>query len=157
MKQVPENCTAVCPGADPGASLTQQPLKLLDGEHRVVLRAVVEVVRHLGHVPRHGPAQRDPHRLAGRRPDRSRPQRAGHGQQRHAESRGQHVVGSDHGGEFNPHTLAAAFLLLLSVCGQLEEAGGAASSSSGPPLCPHLSSASSSTSHPPPHYKRDSF
>lgn len=71
-------------------ALTQQPLKLLDGQHRVVLRAVVEVVRHLGHVPGHGPAQRDPHRLAGRRPHRSRPQRAGHGQQRHGESRGEH-------------------------------------------------------------------
>lgn len=84
------------------AGLTQQPFKLLDGQHRVVLRAVVEVVRHLGHVPRHGPAQRDPHRLAGRRPDRGRPQRAGHGQQRHGESRGEHV------GAFSEATVGAA-------------------------------------------------
>lgn len=49
------------------------------------------MVRHLGHVPGHGPAQRDPHSLAGRRPDRSRPQRAGHGQQRHGEPQREHV------------------------------------------------------------------
>lgn len=73
------------------AGLTQQPLELLDGQHGVVLRAVVEVVRHLGHVPRHGPAQGDPHRLAGRRQHRGgQPQRARRGQERHAERRGEH-------------------------------------------------------------------
>ncbi|KAK0143102.1 hypothetical protein N1851_018775 [Merluccius polli] len=39
--------------------------KLLYGQHRVGLRAVVEVVGHLGHVPGHGAAQRDADRLAG--------------------------------------------------------------------------------------------
>lgn len=70
--------------------LTQEPLKLLDGEHRVVLRAMVEVVRHLGHVPRHGAAQRDPDRFTGRRADRGRPQYAGDSQQRHGETWGEH-------------------------------------------------------------------
>lgn len=77
--------------------LTEQSLELFDGQHRVVLRAVMEVVRHLGHVPGHGPAQRDPHRLTGRRPDRRRPQGAGHGQESHAESRGEHVAAAEAG------------------------------------------------------------
>ena len=71
-------------------SLTQQPLELLDGQHRVVLGAVVEVVRHLRHVPGHRPAQRDSNRLTGRGPDRGRPQSTGGGQQSHGESRGEH-------------------------------------------------------------------
>ncbi len=44
----------------------QEPLELLDGEHGVGLRAVMEVVGHLGHVPRHGPAHGDADGLAGR-------------------------------------------------------------------------------------------
>lgn len=44
----------------------QEPLELLDGEHGVGLRAVMEVVGHLGHVPRHGPAHGDTDGLAGR-------------------------------------------------------------------------------------------
>lgn len=77
--------------------LTEEPLELFDGQHRVVLRAVMEVVRHLGHVPRHGPAQRNPHRLTGRRPDRRRPQRAGHDQEGHRETRGEHVAAAEVG------------------------------------------------------------
>lgn len=77
--------------------LTEQSLELFDGQHRVVLRAVMEVVRHLGHVPRHGPAQRNPHRLTGRRPDRKRPQCARHDQERHGETRGEHVAAAEVG------------------------------------------------------------
>lgn len=77
--------------------LTEEPLELFDGQHRVVLRAVMEVVRHLGHVPRHGPTQRNPHRLTGRRPDRRKPQRAGHDQEGHRETRGEHVAAAEVG------------------------------------------------------------
>lgn len=61
--------------------LTQQPLELLYGQNGVVLRAVVKVVRHFGHVPRHRPAQRNPDRLTGRRLDRLQEERAGSGQE----------------------------------------------------------------------------
>lgn len=77
--------------------LTKEPLELLDGQHRVVLRAVMEVVRHLGHVPRHGPAQRNAHRLTGRRPDRGRPQRARREQEGQRETRGEHVAAAELG------------------------------------------------------------
>lgn len=83
--------------------LTQKSLELLDGQHRVVLRAVVEVVGHLGHVPRHGPAQRDPHRLAGRGAGDRRPESARHGEQRHGETRGQHGGRWLHGGDAGDH------------------------------------------------------
>lgn len=50
-----------------GAALhPQQPLELLHRQHRVRLSAVVQVVRHLRHVPGQRLAQRDTHRLAGR-------------------------------------------------------------------------------------------
>lgn len=45
----------------------QKPLELLDGEHGVGLSAVMEMVGHLGHVPRHGSAHGDADGLAGRR------------------------------------------------------------------------------------------
>lgn len=45
----------------------QKPLKLLDGEHGVGLGAVMEMVGHFGHVPRHGSAHGDADGLAGRR------------------------------------------------------------------------------------------
>lgn len=158
--------------------LTQQPLKLLDGQNRVVLRAVVEVVGHLGHVPRHGPAQRDPDRLAGRSPDGRRPQRAGHGQQRHGEPRGEEHDGafrdqrghrskvqpvqvkSGPGRGFPP--LIGAFLLLLW---DPLEAGAAVSRTLPPPSFLHLPTSTfltySRSSPPffpyPPPSKTDSF
>lgn len=107
--------------------LTEEPLELFDGQYGVVLRAVMEVVRHLGHVPRHGPAQRDPHRLTGRRPDRRRPQRAGQDQEGHREPRGEHVeVGrfsdaeqsrghSQRDPKPNSDALFFSFLLLLTA------------------------------------------
>lgn len=45
----------------------QKPFKLLDGEHGVGLSAVMEMVGHFGHVPRHGSAHGDADGLAGRR------------------------------------------------------------------------------------------
>lgn len=63
----------------------QQPLELLHGQHGVGLRAVVQVVRHLGHVPGQRLAERDAHGLAGRPLPRRRPpqqQQPGQGQQR---------------------------------------------------------------------------
>lgn len=71
----------------PAAAGFQQRFVLLDGEHRVGLRAVVQVVGHLGHVPCHGVAQRDAHHLA--RAGQSRPTGTPHRQQ--ARQRGHHA------------------------------------------------------------------
>lgn len=46
----------------------QEPFKLLDGQDGVGLRAVVEMVGHLGHVPGHGFTHGDADGLAGRGP-----------------------------------------------------------------------------------------
>lgn len=69
-------------GEDRAAAGAHQLLVLLDGQHGVLLRAVVEVVGHTGDVPGHGAAHGDAHRLARRalRP-RAHPQPQGHGHQ----------------------------------------------------------------------------
>lgn len=72
----------------------QEPLKLLDGEHGVGLRAVMEVVGHLGHVPRHDPAHGDADGLAGRARGASRDlQETGDGQDADEHLAGKHIIG----------------------------------------------------------------
>lgn len=65
----------------------QKRLVLLDGEHCIGLRAVVQVVGHLGHVPWHGVAQRDAHYLT--RAGQSRCTRTAH--QHQARHRAHHA------------------------------------------------------------------
>lgn len=77
----------------------QQRLVLLDGEHRVGLRAVVQVVGHLGHVPRHGVAQRDAHHLA--RAGQSRCTRTPHQHQARHRDHHTHQLGD----KSTPHRL----------------------------------------------------
>lgn len=96
---------------------TQEPLELLDGEHGVGLRAVMEVVGHLGHVPRHGPAHGDADGLAGRGRGASGDlQETGDGQDADEHLVGKHVFGDN---KKNTQLRDDAIYNSLRACGGL--------------------------------------